>query len=199
MVAEQARAQRTPMGPGMFSASAAAAQVVTSGWSRARDRDANRRTVSSLEVEAPSRCSRYWACGMTCGMRVRLIGIRPPRWLSRWWDRRRCGARAAMTRRVRVGVMTVRSASHPSGPSLVVGVSSVHGVSRAAADVDVGAVRMPSAVANAPARSAGGSGGRRPQRGPRSPLRASVSLGQVGHPGCQLWRRADRRGGAGAW
>lgn len=50
MVAEQARAQRTPIGPGMFSASAAAAQDVTSGWSRARDRDANSRTVPQVSL-----------------------------------------------------------------------------------------------------------------------------------------------------
>ena len=71
--------------------------------------------------------------------------------------------------------MTVRSASHPSGPSLVVGVSSVHGVSRPAAASTSRAVSMPSTVANAAARSPGCSGGRRPQRGPRSPPRVAAS------------------------
>lgn len=69
-----------------------------------------------------------------------------------------------MTRRVRVGVMTVRSASHPRGPSLVVGVSSVHEVSRVVAASTSGAVSLPSPTqrherlvargAQAPARSA---------------------------------------------
>jgi len=54
-----------------------------------------------------------------------------------------------MTRRVRVGVMTVRSASQPSGPSFVVGVSSVHGVNSVAAVSRSAAARIASAVANA--------------------------------------------------
>lgn len=164
------------MGPGMLSASAAAFHDFTSGCSRARDRDANALTVSSLESNAPCRCSTYWACGMTWGMTSRSIGIRPLLWVSRWWDRRRCGARAAMTRRVRVGVMTVRLASHPRGPSLVVGVSSVHGVNPAAASSRSGAVSMPSAVAMAALRRPGLVGGRIPQRGPRSTVRTDASI-----------------------
>lgn len=42
--------------------------------------------------------------------------------VSRWWDRRRCGARADSTSRSGFGVMTVRSDSHLIGPSLVLGV-----------------------------------------------------------------------------
>ena len=78
MLSEQARAQSTPIGPGIPKASAAAAQDVTSGCSRASDREAMRRTVASPEADAPTRCLRYCSCGLTWGMASRLIGMRAP-------------------------------------------------------------------------------------------------------------------------
>ena len=98
MVAEQARAQ-PPIGPGMFRGFGGRGPRRHVRVEPGRGREANSRTVSSLELLAAVEVLAVLACRMTCGMRVRLIGIRPPGWwLSRWWDKRRCGARAAMTR-----------------------------------------------------------------------------------------------------
>jgi hypothetical protein len=119
--------------------------------------------------------------------------------VSRWWDRRRCGARAAMTSRVRVGVMTVRSASQPSGPSFVVGVSSVHGVN---SWLRCRGRRRPGSRPQSPMpRRAGGVVGW--AHAPAWPAGRGAVCGDDGEVG-DPWRegrrlRVVRRGAGGAW
>ena len=97
--------------------------------------------------------------------------------------------------------MTVRSASHPSGPSLVVGVRSVHGVRSRGSRADVGGGGMPSAVANAAARRPGCSGGRSPSavRAHRCAHRLPQPGRSPGAPGCVVpgCRRVEQQGGGG--
>ncbi|MEI2700576.1 MAG: hypothetical protein V9E94_20390 [Microthrixaceae bacterium] len=82
--------------------------------------------------------------------------------------------------------MTVRSASHPSGPSLVVGVSSVHGVSAGSSRVDVGGGEYAVRRRQRFSAQAGLLGwAQAPSRSAIAAARVGF-LGQVGHPGGQL-------------